>query len=172
MNPSVIADPARALTVLVSGGIDSAVLLGEALAVRPAVYPLYIRTGANWELAESEHLARFLRAVKAPNLGKLIVLEQPVADLYGRHWSLTGEDVPGADTADAAVYLPGRNVLLLAKALLWCHLNDVPDLALAPLAANPFPDATPEFFTGFQDSVNRAVGANVRLLWPYLGLNK
>ena len=63
MNPSVIADPARALTVLVSGGIDSAVLLGEALAVRPAVYPLYIRTGANWELAESEHLARFLRAV-------------------------------------------------------------------------------------------------------------
>src|SRR5438876_462009 len=87
-------------------------------------------------------------------------------------WSspLTGAGVPDADSPDEAVFLPGRNVLLLAKPLLWCHRHDVPALALAPLEANPFPDATPEFFAAFQDAVNRAVGGNVRVCWPYSGL--
>jgi len=48
-----------------------------------------------------------------------------------------------ADTPDDAVFLPGRNVLLLSKAMLWCHLHGVEEVALAPLESNPFPDATP-----------------------------
>src|SRR5947209_1491894 len=115
------------LAVLISGGLDSAVLLGEALRDRPAVHPLYVRTGLYWEAAELQHLRRFLEALSGPALRPLHVLELPVADLYGEHWSLTGRDVPGADTPDEAVFLPGRNVLLLAKAILWCHLRDVPD---------------------------------------------
>jgi 7-cyano-7-deazaguanine synthase len=70
------------------------------------------------------------------------------------------------------VYLPGRNVLLLAKSLLWCHLHDVPALALAILEANPFPDATPAFFRTFTDAVNTAVGGRVRVETPYAGLSK
>src|SRR5207244_311258 len=84
----------------------------------------------------------------------------------------TGRGVPGADTADEAVFLPGRNVLLLSKAILWCHLRGVPAVALAPLESNPFPDATPAFFTAYQDVVNQAVGGSVRVLRPYLGLHK
>ena len=160
------------LAVLVSGGLDSAVLLGEALLSRGAVYPLYIRCGLLWEAAELDHLRRFLDAVKAPALRPLHVLEMPVRDLYGDHWSLTGEGTPGANTPDEAVYLPGRNVLLLAKAMLWCHLHGVPEIALAPLAANPFPDATPAFFAAFEAAVNGAVGGRVRVLQPYLGLHK
>src|SRR5262249_47035314 len=82
------------------------------------------------------------------------------------------DGVPDADSPDEAVYLPGRNVLLLSKALIWCHLNQVPDLALAPLAANPFPDATPAFFTAFTAVVNQAIDGRVRVLWPYLQLTK
>ena len=160
------------LAVLVSGGLDSAVLLGEALAARPAVTPLYVRTGSAWESVETVYLRRFLDALQRPALKPLVTLDQPVADLYGPHWSVTGENVPDAETPDEAVFLPGRNVLLLAKALLWCHLNGVPELALAPLAANPFPDATPAFFTAFQDAVNWAVGGRVSVRWPYLHLKK
>ena len=100
------------------------------------------------------------------------VLEQPVADLYGNHWSLTGIGVPAAGTPDEDVFLPGRNVLLLAKSLLWCHLHDVPEIAMAPLAANPFPDATPEFFRDFSATVSRAVDGNVRVFRPYAHLHK
>src|SRR5207302_1661103 len=113
------------------------------------------------------HLHRFLAAAAAPALKPLHVLAMPVADLYGAHWGLTGAGVPGADTPDEAVYLPGRNVLLLAKALLWCHLRGVPALALAPLEANPFPDATPAFFAAFAAAVNQAVGGGVSVRLPY-----
>lgn len=164
--------PPSPLAVLVSGGLDSAVLLAEAARTRPAVFPLYVRTGIAWEAVERLHLDRFLAAVRTPALRPLVVLEQPVADLYGDHWSLTGVGVPAAGTPDEDVFLPGRNVLLLAKPLLWCHLHGVSEIALAPLAVNPFPDATPEFFDQFAGAVNRSVGGSVNVIRPYSGLHK
>ncbi len=167
--------PARAvnpLAVLVSGGLDSAILLAEAVRAYPAVFPVSVRAGLFWERVEREHLDRFLRAIRAPNLRALTVLEQPVADVYGSHWSVSGDAVPGADTPDEAVFLPGRNVLLLAKPLLWCHLNGVPEIATAPLGSNPFPDATPDFYDGFARIVSTSVGGSVRVLRPYADLHK
>lgn len=96
----------------------------------------------------------------------------PVTDLYGEHWSITGRNVPDADTPDEAVFLPGRNVLLLAKGMLWCHLRKVPALALGSLQSNPFPDATPEFFAGFKKVVNDAIDGKVEIRLPFAGLKK
>src|SRR5712692_12074354 len=149
--------------VLVSGGLDSAVLLAELSATNATVFPLFIQAGLRWEPAELHHLRRFLKAIARPAIQPLQLLEMPVTDLYGNHWSISGQDTPDAASPDEAVFLPGRNVLLLAKAMLWCHLNEVTELALAPLAANPFPDATPEFFMSFQDAVNKAVGGHVQV---------
>ena len=160
------------LAVLVSGGLDSAILLAEAGRARPAVHPLYIRAGLVWEAAELAHLQRFLAAIHCPTVKPLHILELPIADVYGDHWSITGRGVPGADTPDDAVFLPGRNVLLLSKALIWCHLNGVPELALAPLGSNPFPDATPEFFDDFAALVSTAVSGNVVVIRPYAELHK
>jgi 7-cyano-7-deazaguanine synthase len=167
-----VLDSPAPLAVLVSGGIDSAVLLAEAARQRPAVYPLYVRFGLAWEEVELAHLRRFLDAIACASLHQLTVLDVPVRDLYGKHWSVTGEGVPGANTPDDAVFLPGRNVLLLSKSLLWCHLNAVPAVALAPLESNPFADATPEFFAAFAAVVNRGVGGSVSVLLPYRGLHK
>jgi 7-cyano-7-deazaguanine synthase len=160
------------LAVLVSGGLDSAVLLGTAVGRHPAVYPIYVRCGLAWEAAEREHVNRFLAAIAGRTLRPLVTLDMPVADLYGEHWSLTGRGVPAADSPDEAVYLAGRNVLLLSKALLWCHLHAVPTLALATLDRNPFPDATPEFFRSFAGAVNQAVGGKVQVVAPFAGLSK
>jgi 7-cyano-7-deazaguanine synthase len=166
------AAPRAPLAVLVSGGLDSAVLLAEAARAYPAVLPLYVRTGIAWEGVERQYLDRFLAAVRTPALRPLVVLEQPVTDLYADHWSLTGVGVPAAGTPDEDVFLPGRNVLLLAKPLLWCHLHGVPEIALAPLAVNPFPDATDEFFAEFSGAVNRSVGGHAGVIRPYAGLHK
>lgn len=155
------------LAILLSGGLDSAILLGESLRVYPAVHPIFIRTGAIWEAVENDHLRRFLDAVRVPALRPLVELELPVGDLYGDHWSLTGRDTPDEGTPDEAVFLPGRNVILLTKALLWCHLNGVPELAMAPLVSNPFPDSTVAFYNGMADAVNRSVDGSVRILRPY-----
>jgi 7-cyano-7-deazaguanine synthase len=163
---------AAELAVLVSGGLDSAILLAESVRQRAAVWPLYVRHGLHWEAAELAWLRRYAGALDLPALRPLQALELPVADLYGRHWSVTGEGVPDAETPDEAVYLPGRNVLLLAKAMLWCRLHAVGAVALATLRGNPFPDATPEFFAGFEGAVNRATGGAVRVLRPYAALDK
>jgi 7-cyano-7-deazaguanine synthase len=169
---SSAAETRQPLAVLVSGGLDSAVLLAESLQRFPIVWPLYVRFGLFWEKTELQYLGRFLDAIRSPSLQALTILDMPVADLYGEHWSLTGKGVPRAGTPDAAVYLPGRNVLFLAKAMLWCHLHDVPTLALAPLESNPFPDATKEFFASYQEVVNRAIGGAVRVVQPYRGMHK
>ena len=159
------------LAVLISGGLDSAILLGDALRRQPVV-PIYVRCGLSWEAVEFACLTRYLDTLRSPALKPLIELAQPIADVYGPHWSITGLGVPDADTPDEAMFLPGRNVLLLAKSLLWCHLHKVPALALGSLQTNPFPDATPAFFTGYQDLVNQAMQGRVAVRLPFGGMRK
>ena len=156
-----------AIAVLASGGLDSSILVGHLLRQRRQVRPLYIRTGLVWQEAEQPALARFLTAVAAANLALLVSLELPLADLYDGHWSLTGRATPGAETPDEAVYLPGRNALLLVKAAVWCQLHGVGELALAPLGSSPFEDAGHAFFCEFESAINRGVQQKVKLLRPF-----
>jgi 7-cyano-7-deazaguanine synthase len=158
--------------VLVSGGLDSAVLLAEMATLSSTVFPIYIQAVLPWEATELYHLQCFLKVVANPAIQPLQILSMPVSDLYGNHWSITGQNVPAASSPDEAVYLPGRNVLLLAKAMLWCHLHVVPSLALAVLSANPFPDATPEFFTAYAAAINQAVRGTVEVIRPFAALKK
>jgi 7-cyano-7-deazaguanine synthase len=160
------------LAVLISGGLDSAILLGDSLRKHTVVHPIYIRCGLFWESAELAFLDRYLQAMRCPTLQPLTILDQPVADLYGKHWSITGRDVPDANSADEAVFLPGRNVLLLSKALIWCHLHHVPVLALGSLGTNPFPDASPAFFQGIQDVVNQSMQGRVIIHLPFASMKK
>jgi 7-cyano-7-deazaguanine synthase len=160
------------LAILISGGLDSAILLGDAVRREQVVHPIFIRCGLAWEDVELAYLRRYLGALARPNLRSLTILEQPVRDVYGTHWSITAEDVPGAADADEMVFLPGRNVLLLAKALLWSHLQGVPAIALGSLATNPFPDATPEFFRNLQAVLNQAVSGHVEIRLPFGGMSK
>ena len=120
----------------------------------------------NWR-----HLA-VSAALAGPRWRGLVVLEMPLGDVYGEHWSLTGRGVPDAASPDTAVYLPGRNALLLIKPVLWCRLHGIEELALAVLASNPFDDATPEFFAQFESALARATGGRVRLERPFARLDK
>src|SRR6185436_19404312 len=61
------------------------------------------------------------------------------------HWAILGRP-PAYDTPDEDVYLEGRNIILIAKAAVLCTRLNVGRLVLGPLAGNPFPDATSEFF--------------------------
>ena len=79
----------------------------------------------------------------------------PLRGVYGAHWSLAGRDVPGARSADAAVYLPGRNVLLLSAAAIAASQRRMSTIALGILKHNPFGDATPGFFSSISRRISR-----------------
>src|SRR6185503_9147192 len=117
-------------------------------------------------------LTRFLAAVTSNELAPVVVLDLPLADLYEGHWSLTGHDIPAADSPDEAVYLPGRNALLIVKAAVWCQLHGVRELAMAPLGSSPFEDASAAFFRDFEAAINRGVPRLLRLLRPFGEMNK
>lgn len=163
--PNVHTD--RRTGLLLSGGVDSSVLLDWLRAEGRRVVPFYIRTGARWENAEFAALSKYLSAIDDSLAHELVEFDVPMGDVYGRHWSITGDDVPDDSSHDAAVYLPGRNPVLLVKPALWCQMHGVHELALATLANNPFDDATPEFFLAFEDMMYRATRARVRILRPF-----
>jgi 7-cyano-7-deazaguanine synthase len=158
--------------VLASGGLDSAILIGHLLRETRSVQPFYIRTGLVWQAEELPALERFLAAVATSDLAPLVVLDLPLADLYDGHWSLTGQDIPAADSPDEAVFLPGRNALLIVKAAVWCQLRGIGELAMAPLGTSPFDDAGSAFFHDFQAAINRGCQQPIRLARPFGEMGK
>lgn len=161
------------VAAMTSGGADSAVLCVDLLRRFDRVFPIYVRFGLRWEEAELAGLRDFLDAVDRPGLMPLCVLDEPVGDVYGGgHWSVAGPGVPGASSPDEAVYLPGRTLLLAAKAAVWCRLRGIGTMALGTLGSNPFPDSTPEFDRDMESAIGRALGGRFRLIRPFAGMTK
>ena len=80
--------------------------------------------------------------------------------------------MPDEGTTDDAVYLPGRNLLLLCLPSVWCALHDVHTIALGTLKGNPFPDATDAFFADFSALAQRAMDHALEVVTPFAGLGK
>ena len=68
--------------------------------------------------------------------------------------------------------MPGRNVLLVVKAAIWCRLHGVSELCLGLLGTSPFEDAGAEFFENLEGIVNSGAGEGVRLVRPFAAYNK
>jgi 7-cyano-7-deazaguanine synthase len=161
------------IVVLASGGVDSAILVANQAAQGQLVQPMYIRFGLAWEQIEEAHLRRFLDALSGRDgIRPLAVLELPIADVYDDHWSVTGTDTPDESTPDDAVYLPGRNLLLLAKTTVWCALHGVGRIALGTLQGNPFADSTPDFLSGLAGIATLALDHPLEVLTPFADLSK
>jgi 7-cyano-7-deazaguanine synthase len=160
------------VAVLASGGLDSAILVAEFLRQGRVVHPIYVRFGLAWEPTEEAHLRRFLDTLKSPAPEPLTVLKVPIGSVYGTHWSVSGDAVPDERSADEAVYLPGRNLLLLTQPSVWCALHGVHTIALGTLKGNPFPDSSREFFDDFAALVQRGMGHSLAVVVPFAELTK
>jgi 7-cyano-7-deazaguanine synthase len=158
--------------VLLSGGLDSAVLLADE-AARGDVQPIYMGAGLAWESAERSMVAALLRS--DPLRGRtqaLVVLSVDMRDVYAAtHWSVTGTP-PAYHTPDEDVYLPGRNIVLLTKTGVYCAGAGIDRLVLGTLAHNPFPDATPEFRLTMARALSLGLAHGLRVDAPYAEMTK
>lgn len=159
--------------VLFSSGLDSAVLLLDVAAQHGGAVPIYVDVGLAWEAEERAMAERFLAALPAAaGVRPLTVLGVDMRDVYpAGHWAIRGE-APGFDTPDEDVYLEGRNVVLLSKAAVFAARAGCSSLFLGPLAGNPFPDASPDFFAAFARALSIGLGTDIAVEAPFLHLRK
>jgi 7-cyano-7-deazaguanine synthase len=157
--------------VLLSAGLDSAVLAASE-ARTAQVQPIYISTGLAWETQEQAALEQLLATAPFAGMAAPATLTFTVRDLYApTHWALRGEP-PAFDTPDEDVYLTGRNVILLSKAGIYCAQQRIERLVLGPLAGNPFPDATPEFFAAMARALSLGLAHDLVVDTPLARMHK
>ena len=147
---------------LVSGGMDSAVVLAEASRAGFAPYALTVRYGQA-HAAELEAAARVARALGAVE-HRIVAVD--LAALGGS--SLVGDgDVPrGRAEAEIgagvpSTYVPARNTVFLAIALGWAETLSSTDLFCGVNAVDysGYPDCRPEFLRAFEALATTATAA-------------
>ena len=161
--------------VLLSGGMDSAVVLAIAREQGFAVHALSVRYGQRHtsELEAADRVASLLGAVEHKTVA---------VDLRAFGGSaLTDEiEVPEAGGAGIPVtYVPARNTIMLSLALGWAEVLGANDLFCGVNAVDysGYPDCRPEFVEAFERLANVATkagveGAGIRVHAPLLRMGK
>lgn len=169
---AILSDSSPRTAVLLSGGLDSAVLLAEE-AARGSVQPLYVSVGLAWEDAERAAAAALLRAWSGrTEVLPLVALSVDMRDVYAAtHWAMAGRP-PAYDTPDEDVYIPGRNIVLLGKTGVYCAAVGIPRVVMGTLGHNPFPDATPAFRSAMASALSLGLAHALSVDAPYAAVEK
>jgi len=174
-------DDRKKAVVLLSGGLDSATVLAEAVAGGFAAYALTILYGQRH--AVERDAARRVAAA----LGATRHVEQAI-DLkaFGGSALVGDGEVPkGRPAGEIAqgipiTYVPARNTVFLAMALAWAESLGAFDLFVGVNCVDysGYPDCRPEFLRAFEALANLATKAGVegtgrfRVHAPLLTLDK
>ena len=165
--------------VLVSGGMDSAVVVAIARAQGFAVHALSVRYGQRHtsELDAAAKVARSLGAMAHKTVS---------VDLRSIGGSaLTDEaievplDHPAAPDEIPVTYVPARNTIMLSIALGWAEVLGAADIFCGVNAVDysGYPDCRPEFIEAFERLANLATkagveGAGIRVHAPLQHMSK
>lgn len=161
--------------VLVSGGMDSAVVLAIARARGFETFALSVRYGQRHS-AELDAAAR-----NAASLGAAAhkVVEVDLRSIGGS--ALTADiDVPESPSEGIPVtYVPARNTIMLSVALGWAEVLGATDLFCGVNAVDysGYPDCRPEFIAAFERLANLATkagveGGGLRVHAPLIAMSK
>jgi 7-cyano-7-deazaguanine synthase len=159
--------------VLFSSGLDSAVLLVDAAARLGGAQPIYVSAGLAWEPEERVMAERFLAALpSASHVRPMVTLDVTMRDVFpASHWAIQGV-APAFDTPDTDVFIDGRNIILLSKVGVYAARAGLSRILIGPLAGNPFPDASPEFFRAMAHALSIGLGTGLEIEAPFLGMSK
>lgn len=158
--------------VLVSGGLDSAVLAAHE-AQTACVHLLYVSVGLAWEHAELSALDHLVRTPVLAGFGAALTrVAFNMRDVYSpSHWAIRGAP-PADDTPDEDVYLVGRNLVLLTKAGVVAAHRHAGRIVMGPLVGNPFPDARPVFFDAMAQAMSLGLDRQIEVATPFASWRK
>jgi len=166
--------------VLVSGGMDSAVVLAMAREQGFAPYALSVRYGQR-HTSELDAAARIAQALGA------LAHKTVHVDLRSIGGSALTDDIDVPVDTDQApsgpaipiTYVPARNTIMLSVALGWAEVLGSADIFCGVNAVDysGYPDCRPEFIDAFERLANVATkagveGAGIRIHAPLQRLGK
>ena len=167
--------------VLVSGGMDSAVVLAIARERGFAPHALSVRYGQRHtsELDAAARVAQGLGAtvhktvhVDLRSLGGSALTDDAIEVPVDSDGHVIGADIP-------VTYVPARNTIMLSIALGWAEVLGATDLFCGVNAVDysGYPDCRPEFIAGFEALANLATkagveGAGFRVHAPLMRMTK
>lgn len=161
-------NPKRAV-VLLSGGLDSATVLGVAARRGFEVYALSFDYGQRHrlELGAAERQAKHFHAARHVTI-KLGLSE------FGGSALTANIAVPkaaaGSPVADGipVTYVPARNTVFLSVALAWAEVLRAEAIFIGVNAVDysGYPDCRPEFVAAFEKMARLATKAGVEGTWP------
>jgi len=171
--------PMKPAVVLVSGGMDSAVVLAIAREQGFAAHALSVRYGQRHtsELDAAARVAASLGAVAHKTVGV------ELGSIGGSALTDAAIEVPLDRPADAGgipvTYVPARNTIMLSIALGWAEVLGASDIFCGVNAVDysGYPDCRPEFIRAFEALANVATkagveGAGIRIHAPLLQMSK
>jgi 7-cyano-7-deazaguanine synthase len=167
--------------VLVSGGMDSAVVLAIARELGFAPHALSVRYGQR-HTSELDAAARVAQALGAAahktvhvdlrSIGGSALTDEHIDVPVDSDGHIIGADIP-------VTYVPARNTIMLSVALGWAEVLGASDLFCGVNAVDysGYPDCRPEFIAGFEALANLATkagveGAGFRVHAPLLRMSK
>lgn len=164
--------PETPVAVLLGGGIESTLLVRRFLDSGAEVVPVHVHCGLIWDDCELNFIERFLDDNRGERLQPLREIRLPLRDFLGRHWAVTGDNVPQSGANASDLEIPLRNLTLLSFALH--RLMDLPSvvLALGTTADNCYRDGSREYFDRCQEVLSIEAGRPVRIITPLIGFNK
>ena len=145
--------------VLVSGGMDSAVVLAIAKSQGFTPYALSVRYGQR-HTSELDAAAR-VAALEGAAEHKVVSV-----DLRSIGGSALTDDIEVPEAGGAGIpvtYVPARNTIMLSIALGWAEVLGAQDIFCGVNAVDysGYPDCRPEFIAAFQALANLATKAGV-----------
>ncbi|HQI81489.1 MAG TPA: 7-cyano-7-deazaguanine synthase QueC [Deltaproteobacteria bacterium] len=163
-----------AAVILLSGGMDSAVLLAWAVKRHGTVHTLNFNYGSKHSRKEIA-MARLL----AQNCGAVFTeVDLPFfGTLFTSSLLLSGEEIPDgpyrADSISSTV-VPFRNGIMLSVAAGYAETHAIPLVLIASHAGDHpvYPDCTNDFIEAMSRAATLGTFAGVRIEAPFAGLDK
>jgi len=150
------------IVTLVSGGIDSALMLAKFLEKGHDVYPIHINYG---------HLAESKEWESCQQVCKKLGIRPYKMDILGLGKLPSGLTMKNVDIYKDA-FLPTRNLTLITLAAAYGYTKGANVVAIGLLIDHTFPDQTREFIDKAEISIGAALDTKFHVLTPLIELNK
>lgn len=151
------------IVCLVSGGLDSSLLLYMLKKDGNDLFPLFIDYG---QKAVRMELKAYSKICKLLKVKPFVIRFHDFARI-----SLSGLTNKNLSPIDAP-FVPGRNLLFLVIAASYAYSKGTKIISIGLLKNAVFPDQTKKFITNAENIIQISTGYKIKVLSPFMKLDK